>query len=107
MPPRLSPVALILGALLAYLGVRLLEPFGLAVQAAGTVALAACFWLMPKGWHVPEGRGPWSVLAPWITMGFFSWLLVLTLARDLSVAAAALFVSTDAGRRGDAGRARA
>jgi len=92
---RLSPIALMLAALHAYIGVRLLQPFGLPVQAAGTLALAACFWLLPKGWHVPEGRSPWSVLAPWVTMGFFSWLLVLTVARDVSVFAAAFFASPD------------
>ena len=96
MSLRLSPIGLILGALLAYVGVRLLQPFDPWVQVAGTVVLAACYWLLPKGFHVPEGRSPWSVLAPWVTMGFFSWLLVLTLARDLSVAAAAFFVSTEA-----------
>ena len=90
---RLNPVALFLAALHLYIGMRLLQPFGTGVQAAGVLVLAACFWLLPKGWHVREGKGPWAVLAPWITMGFFSWLLVLTLARDLSVAAAALFAS--------------
>jgi predicted MPP superfamily phosphohydrolase len=93
---RLNPIALVLAALHAYIGLRLLEPFGPGVQAAGVLALAACFWLLPKGWHVPEGRGAWSVLAPWITMGFFSWLLVLTLARDVSVAGAAVFTSGEA-----------
>ncbi len=102
---RINPAALLLAALLAYIGLRLLQPFEVAVQAVGVVVLAACFWVMPKGWHVPEGRGPWAVLAPWIAMGFFSWLLVLTFARDVSVAAAALLVepeSLDAWIRGSA-----
>src|SRR5437868_6387411 len=92
---RLNPIALMLAALHAYIGVRLLQPFGLPVQAAGTLVIAACFWLLPKGWHVPEGGSAWSVLAPWVTMGFFSWLLVLTVARDVSVFAAAFFAAPD------------
>jgi hypothetical protein len=92
----MNPIALMLAFLHVYIGVRLLQPFGPGVQAVGVAVLAACFWLLPKGWHVREGRGPWAVLAPWITMGFFSWLLVLTAGRDISVAAGALFVGTDA-----------
>nr|AUN35555.1 putative phosphoesterase [uncultured bacterium] len=89
-------IVLVLASLHAYIGVRLLGPFGIGIQVAGVLVLAACFWLLPKGWHVREGRSPWSVLAPWVTMGFFSWLLVLTLARDLSVAAGALFATPEA-----------
>jgi len=92
----MNPVALLLASLHVYIGMRLLQPFGPVVQAAGVAVLAACFWLLPKGWHVREGRSPWAVLAPWITMGFFSWLLVLTLARDMSVFVAAFFAGTDA-----------
>jgi predicted MPP superfamily phosphohydrolase len=96
MTLRLDPIALVLAALFAYIGVRLLQPFDVAVRAAGTLVLGGCLWLLPKGWHVPEGRGRWAVLVPWITMGFFSWLLLLTLARDLSVAAAAFAISPGA-----------
>ena len=72
-----------------YIGLRLLAPFSVPVQLAGAAVLLAVFWLLPKGWYVPGRRG-WRVLVPWITMGFFSWLLVLTLARDLTLAATAL-----------------
>lgn len=86
----LHPVFLMLAFLHVYVGVRLLAPFGPAAQACGAVALAACFWLLPKGWHVAQAREPWRVLVPWIAMGFFSWLLVLTVLRDVSVAVGAL-----------------
>ena len=76
------PVA-ILAALHAYIGIRLLTPFPAAFQLTGAALLVLLFVLMPKGWHVPEGRlGP---MVPWIATGFFSWLLVLTLIRDVSV----------------------
>ena len=88
----LNPFALLLGFLTLYIGMRLLEPFGLAARVAGAVVLAACLWLLPKGWRAREGRTQWSILAPWIAMGFFSWLLVLTVLRDVSVAAGALFL---------------
>jgi predicted MPP superfamily phosphohydrolase len=77
---------LILVALHVYIGVRLLAPFALAVQLGGAAILFACFWLLPKGFRIHEDRSPLSVLLAWITMGFFSWLVVLTVARDLSVA---------------------
>jgi predicted MPP superfamily phosphohydrolase len=95
MTLRLNPFALLLAALHVYIGVRLLEPFGAIVQAGGVLVLATCFWLLPKGWCVREGRSPWSVLAPWAAMGFFSWLLVLTVARDVSVAALALLATPE------------
>ena len=92
MSSRRRPVsiAVILFLLHAYIGVRLLAPFDLAAQALGALALAASFHFLPKGWASREQGGKWAVLVPWITMGFFSWLLVLTLARDASLAAAAL-----------------
>ena len=86
----LSPVFVLLALLHAYIGARLLLPFGLIAQAAGAATLAGCLWLMPKGFHVRERGGPWAALAPWLAMGFFSWLLVLTLGRDLFLAIAAL-----------------
>ena len=67
-----------------YIGVRLLAPFDASVQVAGAVALASLFWWLPKGWRV-QGRSRWSVLAPWIALGFFSWLVVLTLLREVSL----------------------
>ena len=75
-----------------YIGVRLLPPLGLAATAAGAVVLAGLFWLLPKGFHIREDR-PWLVLLRWVALGFFSWLLVLTLARDVSLALTHLFAS--------------
>ena len=68
-----------------YIGVRLLAPLPPAAQGAGAVALVALFALLPRGWSV-RGRSRWSVLLPWVALGAFSWLLVLTLARELSLA---------------------
>ena len=85
-------IALVLAFLHLYVGMRLLSPFGLAVQLAGAAVLVATFALMPKGFYV-RGRGPWSVMLPWITMGFFSWLLVLTMLRDVSLAIGALVLA--------------
>jgi len=87
----LRPLDWILAALHAYIGVRLLAPFPLAVQLAGIAALALLFALMPRSWWVREGRSAWRAMVPWIATGFFSWLLVLTLARDASLFAALLF----------------
>jgi predicted MPP superfamily phosphohydrolase len=92
MRRNLNPVFVMLAALHVYIGVRLLQPFGPMGQALGAAALAVAFWFLPKGWEARGGRGPWSVLVPWITMGFFSWLLVLTVLRDVSVAAGALLL---------------
>ena len=86
----LNRVAVILGLLLAYVGVRLLEPFAPAAQVAGAAVLAACFWLLPKGFRVGRAPGPRAVLLRWLTMGFFSWLLVLTALRELTLLVAAL-----------------
>jgi predicted MPP superfamily phosphohydrolase len=76
-----------------YVGVRLLPALDLASAIAGLAVLGVCFWLMPKGYHVGDERRPRMILARWISVGFFSWLLVLTLARDLALLAAAAFVS--------------
>ncbi len=86
---------MLLAALHAYIGLRLLGPFEPVVQAAGAAVLAASLWFVPKGWHVREGRGPWAILLPWLTMGFFSWLLVLTLARDAALAVSILALPPD------------
>lgn len=95
MPLRslLSPVALLLAALHAYIGLRLLAPFGPLVQVAGATVLAISFALLPKGWRSREHGGRWAVMAPWIAMGFFSWLLVLTLLRDASLLLTSLAAS--------------
>src|SRR5688572_31401813 len=94
---RLHPALVLLGLLHAYIGLRLLAPFGLGVQVAGAAALALSLWLMPKGFRgARDARGGWAALAPWIATGFFSWLLVLTLARDATLAIAALTASPEA-----------
>ncbi|MEO5692872.1 MAG: metallophosphoesterase [Usitatibacter sp.] len=95
MNPRhlFNPFVLMFAALHVYIGVRLLQPFGPVGTSVGVLALATCFWFLPKGWHVAQGGKTWSILLPWITMGFFSWLLVLTVVRDVSVTAGALFIS--------------
>jgi hypothetical protein len=85
-----NPIVILLALLHAYIGVRLLLPFGLAAQAMGGVVLALSFWLMPKGFHAREGASAWAALAPWLAMGFFSWLLVLTLGREVLLGIAAL-----------------
>lgn len=89
---RFAPdrIPVILALLHAYIGVRLLAPFGVPVQALGALVLVACFALLPKGFRLPRGLGPRRLLVRWLTMGFFSWLLVLTLARDASLIAAGL-----------------
>jgi len=73
--------------------VRLLLPFGAVTQLVGSLFLAVCFWLLPKGFRIRDDRGPWAVMLPWLTMGFFSYLLVLTLVRDVSLIATALALS--------------
>ncbi len=90
------PVVLLFALLHVYIGVRLLLPFGAVTQLAGGALLAVCFWLLPKGFRIRDDRGPWAVMLPWLTMGFFSWLLVLILARDVSLIASALALSQEA-----------
>ena len=84
-------MVLLLAALHVYIAARLLPGLGLIAQLAGGAMLIACFWLLPKGWHAREDGPQWKVLVPWIAMGFFSWLLVLTLARDAALLAALAF----------------
>ena len=83
--------------LLVYIGLRLLAPLELPLQALGAAGLAALFALLPKGWSV-RGRTRWAVMGPWVALGFFSWLLILTLARDLSLLAA--WMTLEAAARG-------
>ena len=75
----------LLGLLHAFIGLRLLAPVGPLTQAIGIGVLALGFALMPKGWRSREHGSAWAVLAPWVAMGFFSWLLVLTLVRDATL----------------------
>ncbi len=85
-----------LALLHVYIGVRLLLPFGAVTQLVGGALLAVCFWFLPKGFRIRDDRGPWAVMLPWLTMGFFSYLLVLTLVRDVSLIATALALSPEA-----------
>jgi predicted MPP superfamily phosphohydrolase len=87
------PVVLLLALLHVYIGVRLLLPFDAVTQVVGAVFLALCFWLLPKGFRIRDDRGAWAVMLPWLTMGFFSYLLVLTVFRDVSLIASALALS--------------
>jgi predicted MPP superfamily phosphohydrolase len=94
--PFPGPVVLLLALLHVYAGVRLLAPFGALTQGAGWAVLVLCFWLFPKGFWIRDDRGPWAVLLPWLAAGFFSWLLVLTAVRDLSLLVSALALSAEA-----------
>src|SRR5260221_12577963 len=76
-----NPVLLLLALLHVYIGVRLLLPFDTVTQLAGGAVLAGCFWLLPKGFRIRDDRGAWGVMLPWLTMGFFSDLLVLAIFR--------------------------
>jgi hypothetical protein len=80
--------------LLAYVGVRLLSPLGLPVAVAGAFALIAVFLMLPRGWRARRDHGI-VVMLNWLTLGFVSWLLVLTLARDLVLVPAALALSAN------------
>jgi predicted MPP superfamily phosphohydrolase len=88
-----NPVVLLLALLHVYIGVRLLLPFGAVTQLAGGAVLTVCFWLLPRGFRIQDDRGAWAVMLPWLTMGFFSYLLVLTLVRDVSLIASVLALS--------------
>ncbi len=94
--PFPSPVVLLLALLHVYVGVRLLPPFGVVTQFVGGILLALCFWLFPKGFWIREDREPWAVLLQWLAAGFFSWLLVLTVVREVSLLASALVLSPPA-----------
>src|SRR5438045_7456341 len=91
-----NPFAAALLLLHLYIGVRLLPPLGAAATVAGALLLAALFWLLPKGYHVRDDRRAWLVLLRWLSLGVFSWLLVLTLARAVALAATARFAADGA-----------
>jgi predicted MPP superfamily phosphohydrolase len=74
----------------AYIGVRLLGPFEPAAQAAGAAFLVALFALLPRSWWLRGDRSVWRVMAAWTATGFFSWLFVLTLLRDVALGIASL-----------------
>jgi predicted MPP superfamily phosphohydrolase len=78
----------LLALLHAYIGLSLLAPFEPTIQVAGVIFLAGLFALMPRGWWARGDRAPWRVMLTWIATGFFSWLFVLTLLRDVALAVA-------------------
>src|SRR5258708_14570705 len=88
-----NPVVLLLALLHVYIGVRLLLPFGAVTQVVGALLLALCFVVLPKGFRIQDDRGAWAGMLPLLTIGFFSYLLVLTLVRDVSLIASVLALS--------------
>ena len=83
----------VLALLHGYIGVRLLAPFGAVIQVLGAGLLAMCLWLLPNSFRTRGDRGAWSVLLPFLTIGFFSWLLVLTLVREVSLVISTLVLA--------------
>src|SRR5258705_8102422 len=66
-----SPIFLVLLALLAYIGLRLTLPFGVVAQVAGGLAFASLLWLLPKGFYTRKRDSEWAALVPWLAMGSF------------------------------------
>ena len=83
-----GPLDAILALLFAYIGVRLLSPFPPLALWLGAPALVALFLLLPRSWWIRDDGRAWKVMLPWLATGFFSWLLVLTLVRDVGLLAA-------------------
>src|ERR1700730_7110719 len=83
----------VLAFLHAYIGLRLLVPFGAVIQVLGAGLLVMCLWLLPTSFRTRGDRGAWSVLLPFLTIGFFSWLLVLTLVREVSLVISTLVLA--------------
>jgi predicted MPP superfamily phosphohydrolase len=83
------PLDAILAVLHAGIGLRLLAPFDPAIQLVGAAFLVLSFWLMPRSWWSRGETPVWRAMVPWVATGFFSWLLVLTLVRDLALLALA------------------
>jgi len=88
-----SPMFVVLALLHIYIGMRLLAPFAWVTQIVGGALLAVSLWLLPTGFRSRPGAGPWSVLLPFLTLGFFSWLLVLALVRDVTLVISTLLLS--------------
>ncbi|MBP0622542.1 metallophosphoesterase [Cupriavidus consociatus] len=95
MPPRTTilTAALITALLHGYIGLRLLPamPVPMLVKALAVIWLALSCALLPAGLLARRFSQPWGDRISWIgmlAMGFFSSLLVLTLARDVALAAA-------------------
>ena len=89
------PLDWILALLFAYIGIRLLAPFEPPVRWAGATALAGLFLLLPRSWWIRNEARLWKVMLPWVATGFFSWLLVLTLARDAGLAVTGFWLEAD------------
>ncbi len=97
MPPRTTilAAALITALLHGYIGLRLLPglPVPVVVKVLGAAWLAASSLLLPAGLLARRFSPPWADRVSWIgmlAMGFFSSLLVLTLARDVLLLVAAV-----------------
>ncbi len=95
MPPRTTifTAGAITALLHAYIAWRLLPdlPVPMLVKALGGVWLAVSCALLPAGLLARRVSQPWSDAVSWIgmlAMGFFSSLLILTLARDIVLAVA-------------------
>lgn len=97
LPSFFLIATVIMGALHAYIGVRVLPdlPVGESWRLAGAALLVVSFVLMPMS-VVSRGirRQPLSDILAWagsLFMGLFSSLLMLTLLRDIVLAGASLF----------------
>ena len=76
-------IAFLIALLHAYIAIRIVPAVAPAAALALGLVLLASLVFVPKGWHVREGAKPWTVWVPWTMVGFFSWILMLTLARDV------------------------
>jgi predicted MPP superfamily phosphohydrolase len=97
MAPRLTIrfAAVIVALLHAYIGLRLLPPLPipLVLKVIGALWLAVFSVLVPGALMARRVSQPWSDRLYWagmLAMGFFSSLLILTVARDLALAFCAL-----------------
>lgn len=95
MPPRTTilTAGTITALLHAYIGWRLLPdlPVPLLIKALGGIWLALSCVLLPAGLLARRISQPWADAVSWVgmlAMGFFSSLLILTLARDIVLAVA-------------------
>jgi uncharacterized protein len=88
-----NPMFVMLAVLHGYVWIRLLAPFGSLTLLVGAALFAVLLWLLPDVFRRRDDRRPWAVLVPSLAIGFFSWLLVLTLARDVTLMATAVALS--------------
>ena len=86
----------ILIVLHAYIGARLLPPFGVAGAVVGVLVLAASAYAIPFGFRARRARpgAPWLMWTGLVAMGAFSTLLVLTLLRDVALLALLVVAAT-------------